>query len=52
MQSPDLRRHCERRLAALDQERASWFAHWRELSDHILPRRGSFLRPRRYDRGG
>ncbi len=53
MQSPDLRRHCERRLAALDQERASWFAHWRELSDHILPRRGAFLRPRsRSDRGG
>ena len=53
MQSPDLRRHCERRLIALDQERASWFAHWRELSDHILPRRGAFLRPRgRADRGG
>lgn len=31
----------------------SWFAHWRELSDHILPRRGAFLRPRsRSDRGG
>ena len=53
MQSPELRRHCERRLSALDQERTSWFAHWRELSDHILPRRGAFLRPRsRSDRGG
>jgi hypothetical protein len=45
MQSPELRRHCERRLNALDQERASWFAHWRELSEFVLPRRGSFLGP-------
>jgi hypothetical protein len=52
MQSSDLRRHCERRLGALDRERASWFAHWRDLSDHILPRRGSFLGPvSRADRG-
>jgi hypothetical protein len=53
MQAPDLRRHCERRLGALDRERQSWFAHWRELSNHILPRRGSFLGPvHRADRGG
>src|SRR3990167_5751343 len=45
MQSPSLRRHCERRLGALDRERASWFAHWRDLSDNVLPRRGSFLGP-------
>ena len=45
MQSPELRRHCERRLSALDRERASWFAHWRDLADNILPRRGSFLGP-------
>ena len=52
MQSLDLRRHCERRLGALDRERASWFAHWRDLSDHILPRRGAFLGPMgRADRG-
>jgi hypothetical protein len=43
MQSPSLRRHCERRLAALDRERSSWFAHWRELSEYILPRRGAFI---------
>jgi hypothetical protein len=43
MKPPDLRRHCERRLTALDRERASWFAHWRELSEYILPRRGSFI---------
>ena len=52
MQTLDLRRHCERRLGALDRERASWLAHWRDLSDHILPRRGSFLGPvNRADRG-
>lgn len=39
----DLRRHCERRMGALDRERQSWFQHWRELSDNILPRRGQFL---------
>jgi hypothetical protein len=37
MQSSELRRHCERRLNALDQERASGFMHWREISD-IMPR--------------
>jgi hypothetical protein len=48
----DLRRHCERRLGALDRERQSWFAHWRELSDFILPRRGQFLGlPGQSDRG-
>ena len=52
MHIPDLRRHCERRLKALDRERASWLAHWRELSEYILPRRGAFLEPlRRTDRG-
>ncbi len=53
MQSATTRRHCERRLGALDRERATWFAHWRERSTHIMPRRGSFLGPvSRLDRGG
>lgn len=48
----DLRRHCERRLGALERERQSWFQHWRELSDFILPRRGQFLGlPGQSDRG-
>ena len=48
----DLRRHCERRMGALDRERQSWFQHWRELSDNILPRRGQFLSsPGQSDRG-
>jgi hypothetical protein len=38
-----LRAHCRRRLEALRRERASWEPHWRELSEHILPRRGRFL---------
>ncbi len=52
MHPTDLRRHCERRLGALDRERATWFAHWRELSTYILPRRGAFLGAHRGDRGG
>ncbi len=54
MQTSELRRHCERRLNALDRERTTWFAHWRELSDNIMPRRGNFLgRPfRSAERGG
>lgn len=31
--TPELRRHCERRLGALSRERTSWFAHWRGLSE-------------------
>ncbi len=38
-----LRRHTDRRLAALDQERASWVPHWRELQRYVVPRRGRFL---------
>lgn len=33
----------ERRRGALDRERQSWVAHWRELADYILPRRVRFL---------
>lgn len=51
-QIQSLRKQCERRLAALERERASWFAHWQELSRHILPRRGRFLvTPNQGDRG-
>jgi len=37
------RNRFEKRYSALVQERTSWEAHWRELSDNILPRRGRFL---------
>lgn len=33
----------ERRRGALDRERESWIAHWRELADYVLPRRARFL---------
>lgn len=47
-----LRKQCERRLAALERERSSWFAHWQELSRNILPRRGRFLvTPNQGDKG-
>lgn len=32
-----------RRWGALKQERASWEAHWRDLSRYLLPRNGRFL---------
>lgn len=31
------------RWGALKQERSSWFDHWREISDYLLPRQGRFL---------
>ena len=37
------REYYDRRLSALTTERASWFTHWREISDYLIPRRGRFL---------
>ena len=31
------------RWASLKNERSSWMTHWREISDHLLPRSGRFL---------
>lgn len=39
----DLRRYLDRRMNTLRQERLSWWSHWQDLSDYILPRRGRFL---------
>lgn len=33
----------DKRLGAMRQERESFMPHWRELSDHFLPRKGRFL---------
>lgn len=33
----------KRLLAAMDQERQSWFPHWRDISDFFLPRRYPWL---------
>ena len=38
-----LRQYLGRRLSALRAERMSWWTHWQDLSDYILPRRGRFL---------
>ena len=38
-----LRRYVDRRLASLRTERLSWWSHWQDLSDYIMPRRGRFL---------
>ncbi|WP_417070817.1 portal protein [Niveibacterium terrae] len=32
-----------KRLGTLKTERASWWAHWKELSDYLLPRSGRFF---------
>lgn len=38
----DRRRYLERLRAALELERSSFLAHWKELSEYILPRRARF----------
>ena len=38
-----LRQYLDRRLASLRNERLSWWTHWQDLSEYILPRRGRFL---------
>ena len=39
----DLRTRLDRLVAQMRQERASFIAHWRELSEYILPRQSRFL---------
>lgn len=31
------------RWGALQSERSSWFSHWKDISDHLLPRSGRFF---------
>jgi hypothetical protein len=38
-----LRRHCEDRLLGLRVNRYSWWVHWRELANYMLPRRYKWL---------
>lgn len=35
-----------RRMGQMEQERANWERHWRDLSEHFLPRRSRFLTER------
>lgn len=38
-----LKERADRRYSALLTERSTWDAHWREISDYLLPRSGRFL---------
>ena len=43
VQTAELRRYVDRRLTGLRTDRWSYWQHWRQLSDFILPRRGRYL---------
>lgn len=48
----DIRRHVDSRLMAMRSYRYSWWTHWRELADYILPRRYKWLiTPNQFSRG-
>jgi hypothetical protein len=50
--SVSLRRHLDGRLASMETYRYSWWVHWRELADYILPRRYKWLiTPNQWNRG-
>lgn len=38
-----LREHCDNLLIGMKTDRYSWWTHWRELSDYLLPRRYKWL---------
>jgi hypothetical protein len=38
-----LREYVDQRLVSLRADRWSWWQHWRQLSDFILPKRGRYL---------
>lgn len=38
-----LRQYVDQRLLSLRVDRSSYWQHWRQLSDYLLPRRGRFL---------
>lgn len=39
----DFRRHLEGRLGGLSIDRYSWWTHWREIADYLIPRRYKWL---------
>jgi hypothetical protein len=43
LRDPDLRAYYVARLAALDRERSSWWAKWRQQASLFTPERGAFL---------
>lgn len=47
-----LRKHLDSRIGSLETFRWSWWTHWRELADYILPRRYRWLvTPNQWNRG-
>ncbi|NIF51417.1 portal protein [Burkholderia sp. Ax-1724] len=47
-----LRAHVDQRLVGLRVERYSWWQHWREIADYLLPRRYNWLvTPNKVNRG-
>lgn len=42
-ESMHTRQQALKRLSALKSERSSWWPHWREISDHLLPRAGRYF---------
>lgn len=47
-----LRRGCDARLVSLETYRYSWWVHWRDLAEYILPRRYRWLiTPNQWNRG-
>jgi len=48
----ELRRNLDARVIGLRTDRYSWWVHWRELADYILPRRYKWLvTPNQWNRG-
>ena len=43
MNELDLTKNADRRINGLQMDRYSWFQHWRDLADYILPRRYKWL---------
>lgn len=43
MAEQSLREQLNNRLGQLKNERSSWFAHWQELSNYVLPRNGRYF---------
>lgn len=47
-----LREHCDQMLIALRSDRTSWWTHWREIADYLIPRRYKWLiTPNQANRG-
>ena len=38
-----LREHCDNLLIGMKTDRMSWWTHWREIADYIIPRRYKWL---------